>query len=118
MPISTFDPFSSKKAAEYSRTGTQIQEAVHYAESRFRAILTDINNDLNKSEIDRKNWIQTLLRRELVSISCKIIVKSDPILFLGIYIISYRHRFGIGSASCRPYHLAYTGRHYYTRRGK
>lgn len=68
MPISTFDPFSLTKAAEYSRTGTQIQEAVYYAESRFRAILTDINNDLNKSEIDRIYWIQKLLRRELVSI--------------------------------------------------
>lgn len=87
MPISTFNPFSLTKSAEYSRTGIQIQEVVFYAESRFRAILTYINNDLNKSEIDRKYWVQTLLHRELVSISCNIVVMSTQFPYRNIFYL-------------------------------
>ena len=67
MSFSTFNPFSLPKTSEYSNTALKIQEVIDYAESRFRAILTDMNNDPSKPEIDRKYWIQTLLQRELVS---------------------------------------------------
>lgn len=68
MSFSTFNPYSLDELSKYSLTGVMIQEVVDYAESRFRAILVYINKDPSKTEIDRKNWIQTLLYRELVSI--------------------------------------------------
>lgn len=66
MSISSFNPFSLTRVSEYSLAAIKIQEVVDYAESRFRHILTDINNDPSKSDIDRKYWIQSLLYHELV----------------------------------------------------
>lgn len=68
MSISTFNPFSLSKVAEYSQAANKIQEVVDYAESRFRHILTYVNNDPSKSDTNQKYWIQTLLLRELVVI--------------------------------------------------
>jgi len=65
MSISTFNPFSLTKAHEYANTGIRLQEAIDYAESRFRAILTYISGE---TEIDRTYWVLKLLYREMVSI--------------------------------------------------
>jgi hypothetical protein len=62
MSITLFNPFSLKKATDYSNVRGQIQEVIHYAESRFWTIL----NETSGAEIDRKIWTQTLLHRELV----------------------------------------------------
>jgi len=56
-----------QKVADYSRTGNKIQEIVHYADSRFRAIMTETNKEINKTDVNRNSWVQTLLQRELVS---------------------------------------------------
>jgi hypothetical protein len=65
LAIATFNPFSLQNISKDSLTGIKIQEVVNYADSRFRAILTEISN--GKTDIDRKKWVQSLLHRELVS---------------------------------------------------
>jgi len=68
MLLSSFNPFSITKVEQYSSKGRKIQEIIDYAESRFRAVLTKLCDDLGKSEINQNIWVQTLLHRELVSI--------------------------------------------------
>ena len=68
MLLSSFNPFSITKVEQYSSKGRKIQEIIDYAESRFRAVLTKLFDDLAKTEINQNIWAQTLLNRELVSI--------------------------------------------------
>ena len=58
-----FNPFNSGKD-EYNAKRDHIQETVYYAESRFWAIL----NNLEKAGQDRISWGQKLLHRELVRV--------------------------------------------------
>jgi hypothetical protein len=66
MAINSFNPFSLKNIFDHSQLGIKLQETVHYTESRFRAILTDISHDINM-DLERRTWVQKLLRQELVS---------------------------------------------------
>lgn len=66
MSISIFNPFSTKNESDYYDVRLRLQGIIFYAESRFRAILVDVNKDLNKTDIDRISWTQKLLHRELV----------------------------------------------------
>lgn len=68
MSIASFDPFSLKNITDHSRLGYKLQEIIDYAESRFRAILTNLYHDIGEDDDGRPKWVQTLLHRELVSI--------------------------------------------------
>jgi hypothetical protein len=68
MSIASFNPFSLGNNSHHVLTGIRIQEIIDYAESRFRAILTNISHEKEKTESDRKKWVQGLLHLELVNI--------------------------------------------------
>lgn len=61
-PFTLFNPFSQKTLSDLSTARLTIQEIIYYAESRFWVIL----NEINKANVDRQIWTQTLLHRELV----------------------------------------------------
>jgi hypothetical protein len=63
MSIALFDPFSHWGTVKHSKMVRVIQETTFYAESRFRVILLEII----KSDNNRRQWLQILLKRELVS---------------------------------------------------
>lgn len=62
MSIAQFDPFCPKRIEYYSTCRQVIQEVIYYAESRFHVIL----NEISKSDLRRKIWMESLLLRELV----------------------------------------------------
>jgi hypothetical protein len=70
MSLSTFDPFSLLNISGNSAAAITIQEVIDYAESRLRAMLTNIisKQNNNKIAIDRTTWVGTLLHRELVNL--------------------------------------------------
>lgn len=63
MSINLFDPFTYKGSQLHSRMIHVIQETIYYAESRFRVILIEVT----KAEYERREWLEILLKRELVS---------------------------------------------------
>jgi hypothetical protein len=62
MSITVPNPFSSKDVMLHEELCEVIQEILYYAESRFRVIL----NVISRADIDKKNWTEVLLKRELV----------------------------------------------------
>ena len=67
MPtISSFNIFSLRDFSQNTLTGIRLQEIVDYAKSHFRAIMGYICHKNNKTDRNRKIWVQLLLNLKLV----------------------------------------------------